>query len=361
MRRLLLDSDKMNSHYHVMTRCVNGEALLDEPSREVLRKMIWKIADFCNVEVITYAILPNHFHILLHIPQRTSVSDAELLRRYQLLHPHYSPYMPARIEVIADWLKRDTSQAGAFRQQQFALMFDLSSFMKLLKQRFTMWFNATYNRFGTLWAERFKSVLVDYEGYTLRTIAAYIDLNAVRKGLVVDPKDYRFCGYAEALAGSRSARAGLCQITGESSWARSQSLYRLLLYSTGSAPRAKGHCMDTAAFEAVMDADGNIPIPDLLRHKWRYFTNGTILGSPAFVARYRPLLAFAATPPSHSSKSSPPPDSHSITTMPDSDNLSHVSDLLAPKQEAAGPCHLGPWGDAVTARRVYQDRKRHSP
>ena len=28
---------------------------------------------------------------------------------------------------------------------------------------------------------------------------AYIDLNAVRAGIVEDPKDYRFCGYGEAV------------------------------------------------------------------------------------------------------------------------------------------------------------------
>jgi hypothetical protein len=28
-------------------------------------------------------------------------------------------------------------------------------------------------------------------------MAAYIDLNPVRAGLVKDPKDYRWCGYAQ--------------------------------------------------------------------------------------------------------------------------------------------------------------------
>jgi exodeoxyribonuclease V beta subunit len=40
-------------------------------------------------------------------------------------------------------------------------------------------------------------------------MAAYIDLNPVRAGLVKDPKDYRWCGYAEALSGSRRAQRGL--------------------------------------------------------------------------------------------------------------------------------------------------------
>jgi hypothetical protein len=41
-------------------------------------------------------------------------------------------------------------------------------------------------------------------------VAAYIELNAVRAGLCADPKDYRYCGYAEALAkGCSLARQGI--------------------------------------------------------------------------------------------------------------------------------------------------------
>ena len=39
-------------------------------------------------------------------------------------------------------------------------------------------------------------------------MAAYIDLNPVRAGLVEDPKNYRFCGYAEAVVGHAAARRG---------------------------------------------------------------------------------------------------------------------------------------------------------
>ncbi len=36
-------------------------------------------------------------------------------------------------------------------------------------------------------------------------MAAYIDLNPVRAGLVSDPKDYRWCGYGEAVGGHEGA------------------------------------------------------------------------------------------------------------------------------------------------------------
>ncbi|MEM1223393.1 MAG: hypothetical protein AAGH40_11570 [Verrucomicrobiota bacterium] len=39
-------------------------------------------------------------------------------------------------------------------------------------------------------------------------MAAYIDLNPVRAGLVKDPKDYRYCGYAEAVAGNPNGSEG---------------------------------------------------------------------------------------------------------------------------------------------------------
>ena len=90
-------------------------------------------------------------------------------------------------------------------------MWDVSVFMKLLKQRFTQWFNQQWGRKGTLWEERFKSVLVEGAGEVLATMAAYIDLNPVRAGIVKDPADYRWCGYAEATAGSRRAQRGLTE------------------------------------------------------------------------------------------------------------------------------------------------------
>ena len=34
----------------------------------------------------------------------------------------------------------------------------------------------------------------------MATVAAYIVLNPVRAALCADPKEYRYCGYAEALA-----------------------------------------------------------------------------------------------------------------------------------------------------------------
>jgi hypothetical protein len=59
----------------------------------------------------------------------------------------------------------------------------------------------------------FKSVIVE-SGIAARTIAAYIDLNPVRAGMVTDPAEYRWSSYGEAVGGGtkgngKKAREGL--------------------------------------------------------------------------------------------------------------------------------------------------------
>lgn len=46
-------------------------------------------------------------------------------------------------------------------------------------------------------------------GKRIMMMASYIDLNAVRAGLVSDSKEYRYCGYGEAVGGDKEAREGL--------------------------------------------------------------------------------------------------------------------------------------------------------
>ncbi|MDX2186853.1 MAG: transposase [Opitutaceae bacterium] len=279
--RLKIDPREGAHYYHCMSRTVNSEWLFAEGDREALRKLIWAVSEFCGLRVVTYAILSNHFHLLVKVPKATFVEDEEVLRRYAVLYPNSATpitgsgdNMPAAstINPLPSWMDKQRRQMG-----------DLSAFMKILKQRFTNLFNTRHERHGTLWSERFKSVLVE-GSRALKMIAAYIDLNAVRAGLVQDPKDYRFCGYSEAVAGNGRARKGLCEVIEEMSWKNAAPHYRRLLFGIGSKPSDTKGSISHQALEGMLRSKGVLPLHVVLRCRVRYLSEGGIVGSRNFVA-----------------------------------------------------------------------------
>ncbi|TVR49748.1 MAG: transposase [Puniceicoccaceae bacterium] len=270
--------------YHVVTRTVAGQHLFGPTEKEVFRRIMRKVAAFCGVEVLTYALMSNHVHLLVRVPAPRPIPDAELLERAALL------YGRTRAEELRQLLRHpDPRQQARVRDKLHRRMLDLSAFLKELKQRFSIWFNKTHGRFGTLWAERFKSCIIEGRRASLETVAAYIDLNAVRAGLVADPKDYRFCGYGEACGGGKQARRGLTVLLGSPDWRRAAADYRMSLFGKGSGPAAlgrQGAVIADRAARRVMAQRGELPAHELLRCRVRYFSDGLILGSRAFVDRF---------------------------------------------------------------------------
>jgi REP element-mobilizing transposase RayT len=290
--RIKIAAEAGEAVYHCMSRSVNGERLFDDQAKEILRRQFWQVAEYCGVAILTYAVLSNHFHLLVKVPQKAPVSDAEILRRYEVLYPHQTRYQAARLEVIKKELASNGPEAQSWRRRQLALMGDISPFIKLVKLRFSIWYNHAHRRFGTLWAERFKSVLIEPRGLVVATVAAYIDLNSVRAGLAEDPKDYRFCGYAEAVAGSAVARRNLASVIGVTNWDVAQAAYRLMLFGTAAGTREHGAAIIPEALESVVAAGGRLPLATVLRCRLRYFSDGALLGSRVFVEEQ--LVAYRA-------------------------------------------------------------------
>ena len=144
--------------------------------------------------------------------------------------------------------------------------------MKTLKSRYTIWYNTNHeDRVGTLWSDRFRSVLVEPLQNTsgraaLALIASYIELNAVRAGIVADPKEYIWCGYRDALAGYKPARAGILLLFGGKLffWRRGLRLYRRW-------------------WTKKLKGSGE----KLLQDRFRGFSYGVFLGSEQFVEHMR--------------------------------------------------------------------------
>ncbi|WP_395751252.1 transposase [Prosthecobacter sp.] len=294
--------------YHVMSRTCGGEVFFDNVEKEALRRIIWRMAEFSGIKIVTYCLMGNHFHLLAEVPHRQSwlqrfdgpSGEDKLFDHLSILYSR--TYLGLLRDELTDLRARGMTTLADQRIETLKKRFcDLSLFVKEIKERFSRWFNKRRGRRGTLWMDRFKSVLVEGKGEALRTMAAYIDLNPVRAGLEKNPKDYRWCGYAEALSGSRRAQRGLCKALGKpvDGWrtAAAAEAYQNLLEDTGrdckenqihDLKAAQNEQVSNPAFSAGSDhatpaARRKLTPAEMVRHRVRYFTDGLVLGSKTFV------------------------------------------------------------------------------
>ncbi|MDB2673812.1 transposase [Akkermansiaceae bacterium] len=327
--------------YHVVTRVVDRQFVFGDEEKEHLRLLLRMYERFSGCRILSYCLMSNHLHVLLEVPpgcqkdETLGLSDAELLRRLGGLYSrNHTKLVQSELEEahhlidgddpeageFSDWKKAQNRKEGKARLQEIHArysyrMHSLSEFFKGMLQRFTCWFNRERGRRGTLWESRFRSVIVQ-DGLAAKTMAAYIDLNPVRAGMVEDPADYRWSSYGEAVGGGRGAKKaqqglvralysfGKKEVTARS-WAQGAVAkdYRRLLMAEGmeesevpvhSDPTKKAikvvtrKGIDRAKAEKELERlskekERDLKISKLVRCRIRYFTDGAVIGSKEFV------------------------------------------------------------------------------
>ena len=237
--------------YHVVTRIANRAFLIQDAGRKRrLLDTLRRAAEFSGVDLVTYAVMDNHVHLCVRVPERREVGEAEVLRRVGAL------YGDRQRDALAQRLS-ELQAEGAEREREAELgrlrarMGDLSEFMKTFKQRVSQWYNGEAGHEGTLWEGRFKSVLIE-DGKYLRAVVNYIHMNPVRAKIVPRASQYAWSALGAAAAGDAFALKGL-------------SLAGVGL--EGLSPQEAG----------VRD---------------RRLTNGVILGSLGFVRRFGAMFSF---------------------------------------------------------------------
>ena len=309
------DSTEKPVIYHCVTRVVDRRFAFGKEDKEKFRTLMRMQENFSGCRVLAYCLMSNHVHLLLEVPPLPAggLSDEELLKRLK------AGGNAAEVALVAKRLIECRKPGGGGDEAARDLhagytyrMHDLGEFMKALLQRFSRWHNAKHERVGTLWESRFKSVLVE-DGMAARTMAAYIDLNPVRAGMVADPADYRWSSYGEAMGGGprgngKKARAGLVRAlmahkgyaADARHWAgRVSKDYRMLLLDEGAEQLKevrdaggrlevkvvrKGMKKTTVEVElARLERSRDVALRKMLRCRVRYFSDGAVLGSRAFV------------------------------------------------------------------------------
>ena len=297
-RRFILgEADGRRRFVHVVSRTAGREILFGDLEKETFRKILFKQLKFSGLRALAWCFMGNHFHLLLEIPDKEAAiagwTEQDFIDRLAVFKDEFSTRM-----VLGDveMFRRNGNAKGIteIANRVRERLFDLSRFMKELKQKFTLAYNFKHGRTGALWEGPFKCARVE-EGLALRMVAAYIDLNPIRAGLAVRPEDYRWCSYAAAVGGMRLARSGLVLAIGSGkilSWAKAAESYRELLFTKGREVKGgktpDGYEKSKGGFgkeeiEAVLAEGGKLSLAEVLRCRVRYFTDGVVLGSKKFV------------------------------------------------------------------------------
>ena len=167
----------------------------------------------------------------------------------------------------------------------------LSELVREIKQTFSRYYNKRHNRRGTLWGERFKSLIVE-DGKALMDCLAYIDLNPLRANIVKCPEDYRWSslGYhiqTRNKGNCLSLDFGLKEFDVMNKKERLQRYCRYV-YEAAALKRSSGKSgimIDEKVIEKESKTDFKNTRAYKFRYRTRYFSDSGIIGSKAFVSR----------------------------------------------------------------------------
>jgi putative transposase len=276
MRRLKVENQEGWYHVYSRTACEKGVYPLE---KELCRKKFISLmryysrAYFCDITA--FCVMGNHYHMVLRFDTPRKLSKEELRERALRLYPNSKKYLKL-------WNERKWQ---VFEKR----LFNLSEFMRNIQSAFAIWYNRTYKRHGTFWADRFKSVLLGDEQSVLDCML-YVELNPVRAGLCDLPEAYTASSfYLRSIKedGWLLPLDGIVETTLEE--------YRMALYFRGNVVQAevnfttKGtkYTKDTRVLisdEVIQrEHERGFTVRGVYRKRLRFFVDGMALGGEAFI------------------------------------------------------------------------------
>ena len=191
--------------HHVTSRISGRRMLLaGEGVKKDMLDALERAAEFSGVNVGAFAVMGNHFHVIVQVPfHEGKVPEDEVLRRYgALMGGKALERLEARLGSLRSGGGAEAAEAELDRLR--ARMHDLSQFVKTFKEEFGRLFRRRAAHPGTLWEGRFRSTLVGEAEY-LRRCAAYVEQNPVRAGLAKRAADYAWNTVGAARRGNAFA------------------------------------------------------------------------------------------------------------------------------------------------------------
>lgn len=184
------------TYYHVTARCVRRAFLCGadtvtgqsfEHRRQWIEDRILELSQIFSIEICSYAVMSNHFHIVLHIDKPTNCqwTDFEVCQRWHQLCK--GTLLTQRFEQ-GESLSVVELEAVKLKLDEWRLrLCNVSWFMKLLNEPIAREANREDQCSGKFWESRFKSqALLDEKA--LAACMAYVDLNPIRAKMATIPE-----------------------------------------------------------------------------------------------------------------------------------------------------------------------------
>jgi putative transposase len=216
--------------YHVMARGNRRETIFkDDDDRRFFLKALSEACEMTGFRVHAWVLMGNHYHLLLETPEANLVEG-----------------------------------------------------MKWLQNAYTRRFNVRHQLWGRLFGDRYKSVLVEGEGYYYETLVNYIHLNPARARLIRPEKgegilDYPWSSVAGGYALPPSKRA---------KWlAASDGLAAMGMADTTAGRRRYVARLDRMMVEEGMERAGIPPMKEDVDARGSNLQRGWYWGSQAFGQR----------------------------------------------------------------------------
>ena len=210
--RYRLVDTQTTPYYHCISRCVRRAFLCGRDRysgknfshrKQWILDRIKHLSSVFAIDVCAYAIMSNHFHLVLHIDVDQAgdwtfdevidhwmalYKGPEVAQKYKAGAPLYGFEQDALSDLVDVWRAR---------------LSDLSWYMRCLNETIARMANKEDNCTGRFWEGRFRSQALLDEA-ALVSCMAYVDLNPIRAGMSESLAESEFTSIQERLAGSQA-------------------------------------------------------------------------------------------------------------------------------------------------------------
>ncbi|MDJ0766393.1 MAG: hypothetical protein QNJ97_25690, partial [Myxococcota bacterium] len=260
--------DGGGGYYHLCARVAGPKDSLPLDNSMCRRRIIETIQLFSRVyccSVLGFSVMGNHYHLLIRMDPKRPMTREELKDRACILYDE---------TLLNGWFKTTWER---FHDR----IFDVSELMRSLQSSIARWFNHTFGRRGRFWADRFKSTLLEAHQEAMECLL-YIELNAVRAGLVKRPEAYEGSSLYYRELGKDKWMMPLRELTGISKRSAAIADLKARVYYRGAVPTKTNQRPIPERIVKEEEARG-FKTQGIFRKRVRHFVDGVVIGNKAFI------------------------------------------------------------------------------